>query len=156
MPAPKGNRFWESRSSHGRKPIFNNPEDLWVACCEYFNWVEENPLWETKSYMYQGTPVQDTIPKMRAMTLEHLCVFLDIAKSTWDEYRKKEDFSVIATRVEEIIRTQKFQGAAAEFLNANIIARDLGLRDKQELSGDPDSPLTVIHKIERAIIRPKN
>lgn len=40
------------------------------------------------------------------------------------------------TRVEQIIRQQKFEGAAAELLNPNIIARDLGLADKKVLGGD--------------------
>ncbi|MEX8971554.1 DNA-packaging protein, partial [Escherichia sp. E4736] len=26
MAAPKGNRFWEARSSHGRNPKFESPE----------------------------------------------------------------------------------------------------------------------------------
>jgi hypothetical protein len=81
MAAPIGNRFWEARSSHGRKPKFASPEILWDACCEYFDWNEANPLWEVKSYMYQGAPVQDQIPKMRAMTIFGLCGFLDISKT---------------------------------------------------------------------------
>lgn len=28
MAAPKGNRFWEMRSSHGRKPIFHDAAEL--------------------------------------------------------------------------------------------------------------------------------
>ncbi|MDR6901408.1 hypothetical protein J2W52_003032 [Rhizobium miluonense] len=36
MAAPKGNKFWMARSSHGRNPIFATPEDLWNACNEYF------------------------------------------------------------------------------------------------------------------------
>ena len=35
--------------------------------------------------------------------------------------------------IEKIIYRQKFEGAAAGLLNANIIARDLGLRDKQDV-----------------------
>ena len=130
MAAPKGNRFWEARSSHGRKPIFSSPEHLWEACCEYFEWNESNPLWETKSYQYQGMPVQDKIPKMRAMTKEALYSFLDITRSCWDSYKAREGFSAVTTRVEETIYRQKLEGSAAEFLNANIIARDLGLADK--------------------------
>lgn len=44
----------------------------------------------------------------------------------------EKDFSGITTQVEEIVRTQKFEGASADLLNANIIARDLGLADKHE------------------------
>lgn len=131
MAAPTGNKFWEARSSHGRKPIFADTEQLWDACCQYFQWVEENPLWETKSYMYQGAPVQDQLPKMRAMTIEGLCIFLDISTTCWRDYKTKDDFSAVVTRVEEIIRTQKLTGAAADMLNPNIIARDLGLKDNQ-------------------------
>lgn len=135
MAAPTGNQFWKARSSHGRKPIFESPEQLWDAACEYFEWNEANPLWEIKSYQYQGVPVQDQIPKMRAMTEGALCIFLDITTTCWADYKSKKDFSQVTTRICEIIRAQKFQGAASEFFNANIIARDLGLADKSEQTG---------------------
>jgi hypothetical protein len=64
---------------------------------------------------------------MRAMTISGLCIFLDISRPTWVEYRAKEGFSSIVSRVDEIIRTQKFEGASADLLNPSIIARDLGL-----------------------------
>lgn len=130
MAAPQGNRFWEARSKHGRNPIFASPEQLWEACCEYFEWVEENPLYESKPFAYQGVVVQEPVAKMRAMTISHLCIFLGISMPCWLDYKKKDDFSNIVNNVEEIIRTQKMQGAAADLLNANIIARDLGLVDK--------------------------
>lgn len=127
-----GNRFWEARSSHGRNPIFESPEDLWTACQEYFEWVEENPLYEAKAFAFQGVVTVQNMPKMRAMTIDGLCIFLDIAKRTWDAYCDRSDFLPVTSRVEEIIRQQKFTGAAADLLNANIIARDLGLSDKTE------------------------
>ncbi|MBB3453908.1 hypothetical protein FHT86_002164 [Rhizobium sp. BK313] len=132
MPAPKGNKFWKARSSHGRKPLFETPEALWNACCEYFEWVEKHPLWESKAFAFQGTVTVEKLPKMRAMTLTALRLFLDIDRSTWEAYRTREDYTAVTTRVEDIIYSQKLEGAAADLLNANIIARDLGLRDKQE------------------------
>lgn len=145
MAPPKGNQFWKVRSSHGRKPIFANPDDLWNACVEYFDWVGKNPLYESQAFAYQGDVQIKEIPKMRAMTLAGLCIFLDIARSTWDEYRTKDDgFSEVSTRVDEIIRSQKFEGAAAGLLNASIIARDLGLADKNELTGKGGDPVQII------------
>lgn len=135
MSAPKGNQFWKQRSSHGRKPVFQTPDELWEACSEYFDWVEDNPLKEAKPFAYQGEITIAEVSKMRAMTLSGLCIFLDIDRTTWAEYAKKQDFSPVTTRVDEIIRTQKFEGASADLLNANIIARDLGLADKAELTG---------------------
>lgn len=127
-----GNHFWEARSSHGRSPIFASADDLWAACVEYFQWVEDNPLKEEKVFNGKDGIVRADIAKMRAMTIAGLCIFLDIDRKTWVAYAGRPDFSPITTRAEEIIYSQKFAGAAADLLNANIIARDLGLADKSE------------------------
>lgn len=133
MSAPKENQFWKARSKHGRSPIFATPDDLWAACVEYFEWVAGNPLKETQAFAYQGEVKLQEVPKMRAMTLDGLCIFLDIARRTLDGYRLNEDFMPVTTRVDAIIRTQKFEGAAAGLLNQSIIARDLGLVEKGEI-----------------------
>ena len=140
MAAPKGNAFWKARSSHGRNPIFTTPDQLWEACVEYFEWVEANPLREEKVFNGKDGIVRADMAKMRAMTISGLCLFLDIDRKTWDAYRAKEDFLHIVARAEETIRTQKFEGAAADLLNANIIARELGLADKSEQA------LTIRHE----------
>lgn len=127
-----GNRSWEKRSSHGRKPIFKTPDDLWNACVEYFNWIVETPLYKVEAFAYQGAVTQEPLPLMRAMTMEGLCLFLDIGTSTWADYRNRTDFSEVVAKVEQVMRDQKFGGAAAGLLNANIIARDLGLKDQTD------------------------
>jgi hypothetical protein len=144
MAAPLGNRFWEARSSHGRSPKFASPEDLWSACVEYFDWVEANPLYEDHLVTFQGAAKHEPVAKMRAMTLSSLCLFLDISIVTWREYREREGFASVTSRADEIIRTQKFQGAAADLLNPNIIARDLGLSDKHELTGKDGGAIETI------------
>jgi len=150
-----GNRFWEARSSHGRNPIFATPDDLWTAATEYFEWVEQNPLYEEKVFNGKDGIVRASVAKMRAMTISGMCVFLDIARRTWDEYRERPDYLPVVTRAEEIIRDQKFSGAAADLLNANIIARDLGLSDKSEMSGPNGGPIeAAVTVIERRIVRP--
>lgn len=132
MAAPAGNQFWKLRSKHGRDKIFQDPEILWEAACEYFEWCEKNPLIEIDFKGKDATRVQ--LPKMRAFTWSGLELFIDI--ESLREYKKNEEykaFSQVITRIEQIIYTQKFTGAAAGFLNPNIIARDLGLSDKKEL-----------------------
>ncbi len=132
MTFQKGNQFWKTRSSHGRKPIFKKQEDLWDACVEYFQWVEDNPLQEEKIFHNMGKITRTTVSHMRAMTLAGLCLFLDIDETTWYEYAKKCDFSHVCTRIKNYIYDQKFSGAAADMLNPSIIARDLGLADKTQ------------------------
>jgi hypothetical protein len=138
-----GNEFWKARSSHGRDPIFKSPEELWEACQEYFEWVENNPLREERATQYQGVFVKGKVNKMRAMTIGGLCIFLDIDDITWKNYRERKDFFRVTKQVEQIIRDQKFSGAAADLLNANIIARDLGLKEAttNEHTGKDGGPL---------------
>jgi len=138
MPAPKGNRFWEKRTKHGRDKLFESPEILWEAAIEYFKWCEDNPL---KEIDYKGKDaVCVEIPKMRAFTWDGLELYLGIYSLR--DYKKNEnykDFSQVITRIEKIIYNQKFTGAAAGFLNPNIIARDLGLTEKTDLTTKGES-----------------
>ena len=148
MQFQKGNKFWLARSSHGRNPIFSNPEQLRNACYEYFQWVEDNPLYEEKIFHSQGMITKDTITKMRAMTISGLCIFLDIDRTTWENYRNNNDFFRITKEVEEIIYNQKFTGASADLLNANIIARELGLADKQQNEHTGVDGKPIAHSVE--------
>lgn len=133
MAAEKGNQYWLARSKHGRDKIISSPEIFWEGCCEYFQWCEDHPIIETKSYMYQGVPVQDQVPHIRATTKAGLCLFLGIDRRTFDVYKQNDDFRAVAELAEETMYSQKFTGAAAGRLNANIIARDLGLVEKAEV-----------------------
>ena len=132
MSAPVGNRFWEVRGTHGRAATFNTPEEMWEAACEYFQWVEDNPLKAEKLFSHNGAVVRGEYSKMRAMTVEGLCNFIGITSRCWRGYRDKEDFFPVMDMVDQIIYAQKFEGASADLLNPNIIARDLGLADKKD------------------------
>lgn len=143
-----GNQFWKARSSHGRKPIFSSPEQLRTAALEYIEWVENNPLQEEKIFCFQGVITRTTANKMRAMTINGLCLFLDIDPMTWAEYKKKDGFSGIVREIEAAIYEQKFSGAAAEMLNPNIIARELGLADRSELTGKGGGPIPIAATVD--------
>lgn len=125
----QGNQLWRARPSHGRPPIFSDGPALWDACVSYFEWNEANPLFERKAFSNATTA---DIPKIRAMTLKALWEFLGIDRTTWAEWRERPDLSTVTSRVDNIIHVQKFEGAAAGLLCANIIARDLGLAEKTE------------------------
>lgn len=139
MGAPKGNQFWRLRSKHGRDKLFETPELLWEAACEYFQWCEENPLYKTEAFAYQGNVVLKEVPVMRAMLMPQLCFYLNCSDSYFRTFKstlteKDKDFLTVINEIEQTIYSQKFQGASASLLNANIIARDLGLADKSDLT----------------------
>ena len=141
MSAPKGNRFWEARNSNkGAAPLYEDPEDLKKACIEYFEWVEDNPLQAAQPVTFQGRGDTFPVAKMRAMTVVGLCNFIGISRSVWYHWKgetgkERQDVLDIITWAEGIMYDQKLSGAAADLLNANIIARELGLADKKQVEG---------------------
>lgn len=141
MAAPTGNEFWKLRSKHGRDKIFMEPEILWEAACEYFTATDSRKWIKTE---FNGKDaVECHVPTETPYTLTGIFVFFDIDRKTWDLYRGREEFVPVITRIENIIFTQKFEGAAVGAFNANIISRDLGLADKKELEAQVNiTPIT--------------
>lgn len=133
MGAPKGHPMW---GNPVKPKKFKTPEDMWSKACDYFEWCKENP-WVKKDFIksgeFAGTIVE--IETERPYTLEGFCIFANISLQTFYNYESKEDYKTyfeIATHIRNVIRNQKFEGAAVGAFNHNIIARDLGLSDKKE------------------------
>lgn len=140
----KGNDFWKKRTTWHIDRLFETPENLWAAACEYFQWNEENPLYTEKIMSAVGGYDRVDVPKMRAMTIQGLCIFLGIASKTWYNYRDREEYRPVCDSIQDIIYQQKFTGASAGLLNQAIIARELGLKDKKEFSGPNDGPIQTV------------
>lgn len=134
-----------ARAKHkGHAPAYENPDDLWDACQQYFEWVEANPLQTAQTVKFQGEASIVMVPKMRAMTIEGLCRFIGVTSRAWREWRQtRKDVLPIITQVEEIMFEQKFTGAAADLLNPNIIARDLGLVDRSSVESKVRGELSI-------------
>ena len=156
MSAPLDNKFWKARSSHGRKPIYDNSEDLLDACYQYFNWNNDNPLFEMKPFNVGGEVIQEPVAIMRAMTISAMARYVGMSHETWIQYKKKDDFSEVCEEVEQIIKDQKFTGAAGGLLNASIIARDLGLKDKTESDVNVNIAEKILSEIEEDNGLPSN
>lgn len=121
MSAPLGNEYWKLRARSGPKFIYDNPDDLWADCQSYFG------MRSTLTWNDQIVP----------FTLASLCIYLDISERVWRDWRKdRKDLIPVITRVDAIIRDQKLTGAMVGAYNGNIVARDLGLAEKQETKGE--------------------
>lgn len=133
IPFPKGNNYWLKRATRpGRERVFASPSELAASCEEFFEHITTSPLYEAKLTSFQGVNELVNVPKMRAATVNGLCFFLGIATSCWYEYAKRDEFKTLCAAVGEMIREQKFAGAAAGLLKEGIIVRDLGLVDRSE------------------------
>jgi len=156
MPAPKGNKFWQLRSKHGRDKLFASAGLLWAAACEYFQWCDKHPWLKSEQVKVPAKAVKDEetgkyifppaiveLPTARPYTLHGLCNYLDCNTGYFRTFKRQlkdtdKDFSAVITRIEETIYQQKFEGAAVGAFNANIIARDLGLVDRKAVEPPPD------------------
>lgn len=132
MAAPKGNEFW--RLADWNNPKKYQPDELWVKACEYFEWSESKPWYKNEAIKggdAAGTIMQ--IPTVRPLTLKMFCIYAGITHQTFLNYEKDQAFLEVTTRIREITYTQKFEGAAVGAFNANIIARDLGLKEEHSV-----------------------
>lgn len=147
MGAPKGNTYWQMRKKHGKPKAIGSPEELWEYFCDYAARTDENPHETTETKTGSGSSEKGGFTKE-----EDKVVKLDIPY-TWqgfedylfekdvigdlDDYRKNtdgryEDYQLILKRISNCIYHNKFTGAAIGIFKENIIARDLGLKEKTE------------------------
>lgn len=151
--------FKEYIKRAGRPTKYETPEALWEAACEYFNWCADNPLKEEKIVNHRTGIKIVEVNKLRAYTLSGLCLFLGISENYLNNFEannqaKKDDllaeFMEVIARIKKTCYTQKLEGAAADLLNPNIIARDLGLVDKikKETDGKPKEVTVRVEKTD--------
>ena len=144
-----GKPLWKvalERGALGRPRTFESPEEFLQAAMGYFRWAELNPLYEVQAHAYQGDVTKTKMPKLRAWTVDGLCLFTGIDDTTLCRWRKEpefENFRNVVSIVDKALRDQKFAGAAAGLLNASIISRDLGLKDASEISGPKGGAIPV-------------
>jgi hypothetical protein len=134
MGAPKGHKMWGNPSKPKK---FEKPEDLWNAAVEYFDWCIANP-WIKKEPIKSGEMVGTfmNVETPRPFTIKGLCVFHGITSSAYYVYRTNENYKTYfetCKMIDEIVYTQKFEGAAVGSFNPNFIGKDLGLVEKQEI-----------------------
>lgn len=169
MAAPKGNQFWKLAGKAGRKRLFQSPEVFWKAACEYFEWCDANPWVKIEQVKQKGKPYYDNeleewvlppdtieIPTQRPYGYKALCLFIGAGHNYLTQFKQslaakgdnlsdfEKEFSVVLARVEDIIYTQKYEGAVIGAFNPMIISRDLGLAEKTESTVDLSA--TVITK----------
>lgn len=151
MAAPKGNNYWEFRNKHGRDFKYT-PDALWDEAVKYFEWISVK-VWNKKEAIKSGDMAGKTmdVPTQTPMSIQSFCLFSDIDENTFSRYEKEDgykDFWAITTRIKGIIESNQFEGATVGAYNPNIIARKLGLVDKQEVTSKKD-PLTPEERQKR-------
>lgn len=158
MAKEQDNRLWrryQSGKKITRPPDYSDPNVLLHACIRYFEWNEENPLEVTKLMVVNNRLRHPKVKKPRPMTIQAMCAFLGISRRAWQMWRDREDLAPVIEKVEQIIFSQKFEWAAVGMFNSALIARELGLADKSELSGPDGGPIRTEVTSARDILASK-
>lgn len=144
-----GNSLWEAAIVQGRcgnpsKPPrkYASADDLWDDVVGYFRWAESHPMGIAETKTFRDDSWVQIRPVPRPFTLHSLCTFLGITTVIWRRWANPHDplhrpdlVSAIA-RAEEIIRSQKLEGALIGLYDAKLTSRLLGLSDHIDVSNN--------------------
>lgn len=140
---PGDDGYWEWMAKKGARTIgrpkaIPNPGILWKYACEYFSRIDERPFLKQdfiRGGELAGSKVE--LETLRPYSWSGLGAYLfekgiisklkDYKQNTYGNY---DEFQPVVHAIDEIMFSQKFEGAAAGAFNASIIARDLGLAEK--------------------------
>lgn len=123
----------------GRPKAISSPSQLWALACEYFQECDLNPWIKTD---FKGKDaIRCHIPTATPYTFGGFDEFLRSRRilAKLEDYRKNREekyseFSEVITRIENIIRDQKLQGALVGVYDARIVSAELGLMQKHEVT----------------------
>lgn len=154
--------YWQKRKKLGRLRKIKSPEELWRLATEYFERREGERLLKQdfiRSGEKAGTIVNlENILPFTWSGLSDYLLECGIVLHDTQELRTRRperdnrytfmDFAEVLQAIDKVMHDQKLSGAASGAFNATIIARDLGLTDKSEVSvqteqpvfGDPEEP----------------
>lgn len=136
-------QFWARRPRLGQEMVFKTPDELIEAAIEAFDWIHTHPLRQQVVFHARGIITKSYETKMRPFSKHALAMRMGITVQCLDLYRDREGFKEAMAWIDSVIFAQKFEGAAANLLNANFIARDLGMADRSEVTGKDGGPLTT-------------
>lgn len=131
------------------KKAFSDPSELWNAACDYFNHTQSNPLVRpefVKTGPCAGQIIDVEIP--RPFSWSGLNTYLSIEGITTSLYRYKyndgnayDEFSDVIKLIDDVMFSQKFEGAAVGMYKENIISREIGLAERNNTTIAVDQPL---------------
>ena len=136
-------KFWRRRMPSDRPAHFATAEEMYPELVAAFDWLHNHPFKEEQLFHHKGQVTRTYVTRPRAFTWEGVALYLGMSGYVLAQYRKRPEFIDLMNWAESVIRTQKFELAAVNIFNPNFIARDLGMSEKQEVTGKDGEPLAV-------------
>ncbi|MDQ8202788.1 terminase small subunit [Pelagicoccus sp. SDUM812003] len=137
MPAPKGNEYLKLRKSNGTKPKFDDPEEFWDKCCEYFEWVEANPIIEKRSIKVRDVSTEVEVNLVRPMSLAGLLEHIGLDEDGFERIGKIDGYAYFFERAKSVIYVQTFEAAAAGLISPEDVAWEMSKGDEYGAAKSP-------------------
>lgn len=103
------------------------PEQLFDMAVSYFEWAEQNHLKAAETASFQGHISEGKVHKARVFTVTGLRLFCAISENRLNAYRNRDGYREVMEFIDSVIYEQKYQLAVTGIINANLIAKDLGI-----------------------------
>lgn len=138
----KGLKPKATKKKTGRKKAIPTPARMWELFCDYGEWVDTNPIIKydvVKSGDNIGTILQ--VPVQRPYTWSGFSAYvfrrgivdsLDFYRTNWRG--NYEAFQGVMKVIGDYMYAQKFEYAAVGVFREGIIARDLQIREQQDIN----------------------
>ena len=110
-------------------PVKYTAKVLEAKIKEYYKFANDNPAQKRKIENHKGETKEYIEFIQLPYTIEGLCDYLDICVKTFHNYENYADLLQVVMRARQTIYAQKLSGATANLFNANVVIRDLGLKD---------------------------
>ena len=139
MAFEKGNEFWRIRAKDGRDKIIKDTKKLAEDAEKYFKTCIDNPL-EVEKVGFNGLKTVQSYPMV--FQKGELARFCGVSQWRTIEDLKEDskDFLQVVTQIEDVIKSQKFRYGMIGVFNSNIVARDLGMKERTDMTTN-DAPL---------------
>lgn len=129
MAIPKGNELWKIQSKYDKDVLLKSPGLLLESAFEYFAWCDKHPLSKpeaVKSGAECGRIID--IPIRRPYSLNGFCAYIGCSVCYFEREKSSAsaDMKEIMVRIENMIHTHLFEGAATGILNSSIISKWIG------------------------------
>lgn len=140
----KGNQLWQTvKIRKGARALITDAGELWQKAIDYFNWCDHNPQYRPEAIKHQGEGSTMDMSLGRPYSVDAFTIYCGVSRSYF-RTRKAElgDKEAAKTArpeelelldmihlIEDIIRTQRFDGAAVGIFKENLISRVDGYAD---------------------------
>lgn len=132
------------------RPLKFTPDQLWARFISFVEWCDKHPLYivqRTSGHTGDNDFANEVVQtKPRLVSVGGFLIYIGSDWSWYDRLDTREDgedFIKVKTRIGAFCEQVQKELASSGIYKENIIARLLGLADKQQFSGDKAAPIYV-------------